>query len=191
MKKHFLSSKGFTLIELLVVIAVLGVLATVVLVAINPVEQLARGRDAGRKSTVGQLANAAQAYFTSRTAYPLMTTGAEANAWITTLKEAGEIKAVPAATTYQILEATDRCTEGTDASPVRGKESDYCYISTTSTSGAADAVIYVRLESGSENTKCATGERAWFLWSSKQGQSGVVCTVTTAEPAALDGYTFK
>lgn len=37
---------GFTLIELLIVMAILGVLAVVVLVAINPVQQLARTRDA-------------------------------------------------------------------------------------------------------------------------------------------------
>ena len=42
--------KGFTLIELLIVIAILGVLAVVILVAINPQEQLARGRGGGRTS---------------------------------------------------------------------------------------------------------------------------------------------
>src|SRR6266404_5357748 len=41
----FKNKKGFTLIELLVVIAVLGVLATVVIAAINPFQQLMKGRD--------------------------------------------------------------------------------------------------------------------------------------------------
>ena len=47
-----LHSRGFTLIELLIVIAVLGVLAAVVLVAIDPGQQLARGRDSGRKPSI-------------------------------------------------------------------------------------------------------------------------------------------
>ena len=48
------SRRGFTLIELLIVMAILGVLAVVVLVAINPIQQLARTRDTGRKSGVTQ-----------------------------------------------------------------------------------------------------------------------------------------
>ncbi|MEN9407948.1 MAG: hypothetical protein RLZZ455_1164, partial [Candidatus Parcubacteria bacterium] len=55
--------KGFTLIELLVVIAVIGVLAGAIIVAINPTEQLARGRDTGKKSTTQQIANAVNAYY--------------------------------------------------------------------------------------------------------------------------------
>jgi len=65
-RKHL--SFGFTLIELLVVIAILGVLAGAILVAINPLEQLARGRDAGRKSTVDELGHATQAYYTAQNA---------------------------------------------------------------------------------------------------------------------------
>ncbi|MBU4016638.1 prepilin-type N-terminal cleavage/methylation domain-containing protein, partial [Patescibacteria group bacterium] len=44
--------KGFTLIELLIVIAVLGILATGVLIALDPIEQINRGRDSGRVSSV-------------------------------------------------------------------------------------------------------------------------------------------
>lgn len=68
MKKS--AHKGFTLIELLVVIAIIGVLAAVVLIAINPARRLAQGRDSGRKSDIGQLATSLQAYFTTNSAYP-------------------------------------------------------------------------------------------------------------------------
>ncbi len=54
--------KGFTLIELLIVIAILGVLAAAVLSAINPVEQINRGRDTGSLSDAEQLHSAVARY---------------------------------------------------------------------------------------------------------------------------------
>lgn len=57
--------KGFTLIELLIVIAVLSILAVAVLSAINPVEQLRKARDAGRKSDSAELLNAYERYYTT------------------------------------------------------------------------------------------------------------------------------
>jgi len=57
--------KGFTLIELLIVIAILGILAVAVLSAINPVEQMKKARDAGRKSDAAELLNAHERYFTT------------------------------------------------------------------------------------------------------------------------------
>lgn len=62
--------KGFTLIELLIVIAIVGVLAAVVLIAINPAKRLAQARDSGRKNDVGQMAVASQAFFTTTGRYP-------------------------------------------------------------------------------------------------------------------------
>ncbi len=56
------SGAGFTLIELLIVIAVLGVLAAGLLVLINPAGQMAKARDAGRKSALKQVASALDSY---------------------------------------------------------------------------------------------------------------------------------
>ena len=60
-------SKGFTLIELLVVIAILGILAAVVLVAINPAERINEANDSNKKSIVGQAATAVEACYTANT----------------------------------------------------------------------------------------------------------------------------
>ncbi len=50
--------KGFTLIELLVVIGIIGILAAIVLVAVNPGRQFAQARNTTRQSDLIQLTNA-------------------------------------------------------------------------------------------------------------------------------------
>jgi prepilin-type N-terminal cleavage/methylation domain-containing protein len=58
-------TKGFTLIELLVVIAIIGILAAVVLVAINPAERIAEANDSKAKSNLGQVATAMESCYTA------------------------------------------------------------------------------------------------------------------------------
>src|SRR3989344_4807888 len=84
------SSKGFTLIELLIVIAVLGVLASVVLVAINPAEQLRRGRDASRLQIVAQLGHAVQANFVAQ---GILINPSGTN-WQTLLENSGDLSSI-------------------------------------------------------------------------------------------------
>lgn len=62
--------QGFTLIELLVVITLIGVLAIAVLSAINPIEQINKARDAGRRSDAAQLIKAEDRYYASNEEFP-------------------------------------------------------------------------------------------------------------------------
>lgn len=61
---------GFTMIELLIVIAVLGVLAVAVLSAINPIEQINRGKDTGSRSDAEQLVSAIDRFYAAKSHYP-------------------------------------------------------------------------------------------------------------------------
>ena len=63
-------SAGFTMIELLIVIAILGILAVALLSAINPVEQINRGRDTGSRSDAEQLLSAIDRFQAFQGFYP-------------------------------------------------------------------------------------------------------------------------
>ncbi len=63
-----LKQKAFTLIELLIVIAIIGLLASIVLVALNNAR--AKARDAFRKSSLKELQSALELYYNDNNAYP-------------------------------------------------------------------------------------------------------------------------
>jgi prepilin-type N-terminal cleavage/methylation domain-containing protein len=164
-------NKGFTLIELLIVMAILGVLAVVVLIAINPAEQLARARDAGRISGVNQLGRAISAYFTVNGCLPGIagpaTCPSVAGAWDTDLTGSEELISIP-----QLIDPAGTCT-----APNVGVNG-WCYAN----DGVENFVIYAGLESQQKLTQCGVGVTvAYAGFSSAAARGGVWCG---GEPAA-------
>ena len=62
------ATSGFTLIEILIVVAIIGILASVALVGLNPVQK--KGRDARRISDLRQIQTSLELYFTKNGTYP-------------------------------------------------------------------------------------------------------------------------
>ena len=179
------SKKGFTLIELLIVIAVLGVLAVVVLVAINPAQQLARTRDAGRASTVAQLGHAIEAFAAARNGvYPTDNNGVftclpaaynTGPAWITNcLLASGELQIVPAAPANSTT--CDLTGAGTSI------ESNWCL-----DADGNSAVVFASAEALVNRQQCGTGvnDHAYFAYATGAGRGGLwCCNGVNCEPDA-------
>jgi prepilin-type N-terminal cleavage/methylation domain-containing protein len=166
--------KGFTLIELLIVMAVLGVLAVVVLIAINPAEQLRRARDSGKISGVQQLGRAASAYFVAQGQYP--TAG---GSWISDMVGTGDIASVPASPATTTF--TPTCSAGNE-------ENDWCYQTGTDTSGNEQASVYVELEADQYTNVCDP-DTAFAVFRTIDARGGWVCDAD--EPDATETVTYE
>lgn len=179
------SSKGFTLIELLIVIAILGVLAAGILVAIDPVEQLGKGRDSGRKSSIGQIGRALQAFYTSHAdsannPYPCPTGAATpcpnpvGDDWSEALVNSGEIKIFP---DHPVTSPATTCT----APGIR--VNGICY---KTNAAGTEVIVYTHLESKSETEKypptCTSVATTWYLYSTSDGRAGTWCGVEPVAP---------
>lgn len=101
-------NKGFTLLEVLLVVAAISILASIVIVAINPTKQLGTTRDGQRKNDVTTILNAVYQY-------SLDNNGTIPN----TIQQMG---CVGTATPARICKTNVTCTGGTDLSSLTANE---------------------------------------------------------------------
>lgn len=95
---------GFTLVELLIVISVIGIVAGAVLIAINPLTQMQKGRNAQRKADLRTMSNAIERYKAAYGSYPTTSgnwCGASGSDWncggnfIPNIISTGDLKILP------------------------------------------------------------------------------------------------
>jgi prepilin-type N-terminal cleavage/methylation domain-containing protein len=162
------NSAGFTLIELLVVMAILGVLAVIVFIAINPGERQAQARDTGRISAISQFGRAIESYYTSHDgSFPDEAT------WAQGLLDTGELSTFPSGVAYTIS-GTSNCTSFVQP----GADPTYCY-DLDATNGA---IVFATAEAGSHTSKCTAPEATYFVFSTSDGRGGTICS--NGDPSA-------
>lgn len=69
--------RGFTLIEVLLVVAIIGLLAAIVILAINPGKQLGDSRNSQRKADINTILNAVYQYYVDENELPSTVSAAE------------------------------------------------------------------------------------------------------------------
>lgn len=68
------NKKGFTLLEILLVVAAIGILASIVILAINPSKQLGDTRNAQRQADINAILNATYQYMLDEGEFPASVT---------------------------------------------------------------------------------------------------------------------
>lgn len=154
---------GFTLIELLIVIAILGILAVVVLVIMNPGEKQAQARDTGRISSVTQIGRSIQAYYTTKTNYPNVGT------WADDLVTSGELSSFPSGISYT-YNSVSACT--TYVQPA--VDPTYCY--NEDQANGNGALVFSKMESTTYRSKCTAPQEAYFVFSTADSRGGTICS---------------
>lgn len=167
MRIHSTVKKGFTLIELIVVMAVLGVLATIVIVAVNPLEQISRGRDTARLSAITQVGQALVGYrIANNGIFPT-----EGTTWMNSLSNSLDLSSRPTNADYvSKVPCNDESTHG---------QNGFCY-----KTGTNETIIYAQLESNLYNKNCSISPYAQAYWVFSVGNSGacVVCGQAGVDP---------
>ncbi|OGH11244.1 MAG: hypothetical protein A2857_06485 [Candidatus Levybacteria bacterium RIFCSPHIGHO2_01_FULL_36_15] len=79
--KNRSKNRGFTMLELLTTLALIGIMAGVVMLSIDPVTQQQKGWDAKRKSDLGQVQRALEMYYQDYNRYPASGTFTFGSAW--------------------------------------------------------------------------------------------------------------
>jgi prepilin-type N-terminal cleavage/methylation domain-containing protein len=152
--KGFIARAGFTLVELLVVISIIGVLASIGLVAFNSAQ--GRSRDAQRKSDLKQISSALELFYSDYGRYP-------------SSNGSGQILGCPSTTSSSCVWGTSEFTDGQTTYfrvlPEDKTSGKFYFYRTVAVGSVANSgfQIYARLENSQDSSiivtdaDCGTG----------------------------------
>lgn len=163
LKSHFTklrSQAAFTMIELLIVIAILGILAVAVLAAINPIEQINRGRDTGSRSDAEQLLSAIDRFYAYKGYYPWVNSPNvdDAQAWsgVTSLTAWQDDAATP-------CNVLDKLANGDDADCAGNNELKRSYVDKITKADFNHLYVYYSGDPGSSVYVCFEPQSGAFV----------------------------
>lgn len=194
-------ARGFTLVELLIVIALLGIIAVIVIAAINPIEQSNRARDAGYKADASQLLSAIERYYTSRGDFPWVVVSATGTSdaeygFITAVDEEVGICGASCAVDGELINTLELKTEFRNRSFITKSPSDIfqslfigkdtgssasvyaCYVPLSKSNrdtGCANSSVYTLNTDGTRNAQACTSASTWPTSAAAMGNLWVVC----------------
>lgn len=148
-KTAFLNNqKGFTLIEIITTLGIITILATIVLTAVNPIEQFQKAQDAKRKSDLAQLQRVLEAYYQDHGRYPSHTTSG-IDTYTMNKKDGESNEAVAWGTSWPPY---------IDVVPIDPNSSKYYIYISDPSNGYQSYRLYASLDRGREDPDACSGE---------------------------------
>lgn len=168
---------GYSLIELTIGIFVLFVFAVVTLYLVNPQQLILQKRDTNRLKQTTEIGEALINYTRSKNG----TLPIANKSWLVDLQARGEISEIPEEIQYENIAALCKVNQ----------HNGYCY-HTDGLTPPNLGIVYTKLESLSENTKCnvSLGETAWAVYDLVTIRGGLVCTVGVEPTFNPEGQRF-
>jgi prepilin-type N-terminal cleavage/methylation domain-containing protein len=177
-----MNKKGFTLVELLIVIALLGVLATAVLAAINPLEQANRARDSRVKSDSSQLLAAIDRYYVAIGHFPWYEAGVQTDEDALNFTDAQDITIGICA----VAPGTSGCLAN-PGSLITNNELKTEFTKRDFIKSTTDAKDRIYVGKGDGTTGVAASTYACFVPKSKSEQKKATRTITLADSVITEG----
>jgi len=175
--KRLRQMRGFTMVELMIVIAIIGIIAVAVLSAINPIEQINKGRDTRTRSDASELLNAMERMYATDEAYPFYAAG---DTWQVDVNTTDAALGMTAAEIATALVTQSELKAGFDTRVVDGDTTDENALQVITGDDASELYVCFLPSSNQfrreANTKCLNDAATY---------GNIICNTAVANAAAI------